>query len=69
MFSKDGESDIITPYKVVRILKIINILFFPIRIIIGLSERLYKLFKHEEAPKYESFLFNKKEINKDLNNE
>lgn len=68
MFS-DEESDIITPYKVVRIIKILNILFFPIRIIIGLLERIYKLFKHEEVSKNESFLFNEKKINEDLNNE
>ena len=45
MFSNNGESDIITPYKVVRILKVINILAFPIWIITYSIDKLYHLLK------------------------
>lgn len=68
MFSDNGESDIITPYKVIRMIKIIHILTFPIWIIIGLVYRIYRLIKPEKVSTSENFLFNRKESNKDLNN-
>lgn len=61
MFSENGESDIITSYKVRRILKVVNIIMFPIRIIISLIEKIYSLFKSNKVDTYNSILNDKSE--------
>ena len=61
MFDKDGKSDIITPYKVVKILKVVNFIMFPIRIIISLIEKIHSLFKSNKVDTYNSILNDKNE--------